>query len=135
VTTPGSAEADDKLTVSEAAAQLRLTPQGVRNAISDGRLAALTTVLPNGRRSFDIRRSAIEAFERNRQPGVDERVEQLQWRLDHAIEDLHQKDLRILALERDLQLARREAHAMKAELTSYLQGRLAALESSMGAAE
>ena len=135
MTTPGSADADDKLTVSEAATRLGLTPQGVRNAISDGRLAALTTVLPNGRRSFDIRVSAIDAFERNRRPGADERVEQLQWRLDHAIDDLHQKDLRILDLEKDLELARREARTMKAELTSYLQGRLAALEAGTGALE
>ena len=101
-----NAGAGTYLTVKEAALRLGMTPEGVRKAVREGRLAGETQSLPSGRREYILAAEAVEEFRCDREPSFDEDVDTLRIQLALAEGALRDKDAEIDRLRHELGTAR-----------------------------
>lgn len=97
-----NASAGTYLTVKDAALRLGMTPEGVRKAVREGRLAGETQSLPSGRREYILAAEAVEAFRCDREPSFDEDVDTLRIQLALADGALRDKDAEIDRLRHEL---------------------------------
>lgn len=103
-----NAGAGTHLSVKDAALRLGMTPEGVRKAVRDGRLAGETQLLPSGKREYILAAEAVEVFRCEREPSFDEDVDTLRIRLALAEGAARDKDAEIDRLRHQLGTARDE---------------------------
>lgn len=127
-----NAGAGPSLTVKEAALRLGMTPEGVRKAVRERRLAGDTQLLPSGKREYLLAAEAVETFRCDREPSFDEHVDTLRIQLALAEGALRDKDAEIDRLRHDLGTARDDLARTRRALELHLEA-FAALVGSTGA--
>lgn len=116
-----NAGAGTYLTVKEAALRLSMTPEGVRKAVRERRLAGDTQLLPSGKREYLLAAEAVEKFRCDREPSFDEDVDTLRVQLALAEGALRDKGAEIDRLRHELRTARDDLTRTRRALELHLQ--------------
>ena len=114
------------LTVGQAAVCLGMTPQGVRKAVREGRLAGTAKLLPSGKREYGISAAAIEAYLARGAPDAEtdaeaeadfrSQFETLSYRYELTSRDLHARELEVATLKARLEAVERDLMKTKKAL-------------------
>lgn len=116
-----SAPSSPYLTVKQAALRLAMTPQGVRKAVREGRLAGSTQLLPSGKLEYFLEAEAVETFHTDRESSFDDRVDTLLFELALTQGALRDKEAEVQDLKHDLAIAKRDLARTTRALTLHLQ--------------